>query len=115
MHGLRKTVKMLVFEKKEKADPNSMYDAFQLFEVSTLNELVKVEIRIGINWPVPVQDDKDKENTIKLEWYQGKILGIATRDPPTFLLVWDAIPDVDNFELEESLLLDPTKWRKKGK
>ena len=54
MHGLRKTVKMLAFEKKEKADPNSMYDAFQLFEVSTLNELVKVEIRIGINWPVPI-------------------------------------------------------------
>ena len=25
------------------------------------------------------------------------------------------MPDVDNFELEESLLLDPTKWRKKGK
>ena len=25
------------------------------------------------------------------------------------------MPDVDNFELEESLLLDPTRWRKKGK
>ena len=25
------------------------------------------------------------------------------------------MPDVDNFEREESLLLDPTKWRKKGK
>ena len=25
------------------------------------------------------------------------------------------MPDIDNFELEESLLLDPTKWKKKGK
>ena len=25
------------------------------------------------------------------------------------------MPDVDDFELKESLLLDPTKWRKKGK
>ena len=25
------------------------------------------------------------------------------------------MPDVDNFELEESLLLDPTKCRNKGK
>ena len=25
------------------------------------------------------------------------------------------MPDVENFELEESLLLDPTKWLKKGK
>ena len=29
-------------------------------------------------------------------------------------MVWDSTSDVDDFELEESFLLDPIKWRKKG-
>ena len=104
---------MLTFERKEVTDPNSMYDAFQPFEVPTLDELVEGEMRVDINWPI--EDDKDNKNKIKLECFQGKVTGMVTRDPPTGLVVWDAMPDVDNFELEESLLLDPTKWRKKGK
>ena len=55
MHGLRKAVKMVEFERKARADRNSMYDAFQPFEVPTLDELVEGEMRIDINWPV--EDD----------------------------------------------------------
>ena len=40
---------------------------------------------------------------------------MVTRDLPTVLVVWYAIPDVDNLEQEESLLLDPTKWQNNGK
>ena len=61
MHGLRKAVKILEFEKKARADPSSRYDASQPFKVPTLYELVKGETRIDINWPVPVEDDKDNE------------------------------------------------------
>ena len=32
---------MMAFERKARADPNSMYDAFQPFEVTTLDELVE--------------------------------------------------------------------------
>ena len=113
MHGLRKAVKMLEFKRKARADLNSMYDDFQPFEVPTLDELVEGEMRIDNSWPV--ENYKDNEKAIKLEWCQGKFIGIVTRDPPTVLVVWDAMPDVDDFELEESLLLDPTKWRKRGK
>ena len=49
-----------------------------------------------------------------MEWCQEKVTGIVTRDPPTVLVLWDAIPDVDNFDLEKSLLLDLTEWRNKG-
>ena len=66
MYGLRTSVKMLAFERKERADPNSMYNAFQPFQVPAVNELVKGEMRIDMNWPV--EDDKDSKNTIKLEW-----------------------------------------------
>ena len=79
----------------------------------TQDELVEGGIRIDINWPV--EDDEDNKNTINLEWCQGKVTLIVTRDPPTVLVVLDAMPDVDDFEPEESLLLDSTKWRNKGK
>ena len=49
IHGLRKAVKMLASERKSRADPNSMYDAFQPFEVTTLYELVEGEMKIDIN------------------------------------------------------------------
>ena len=112
MHGLRKSVKMLAFERKARADSNSTYDYFQPFEVPTLDELVEGEMRIDINWPV--ENEEDNEKTIKLEWFQGKVTGIVTRYPPKVLMAWDAMSDVDDFELEESLLIDPTKWRKRG-
>ena len=110
---IEKGSKMLGFERKARADPNSMYYSSQPFQVPTLDELVEGEMSIDINCPVEV--DKDNKKTIKLESCQAKVTGIVTRYPPTVLLVWDAITDVDDFELEESLLLDPTKWRKKGK
>ena len=78
MHGLRKAVKMLTFERKARADTNSMYDAFQPFEVPTLDELVEGEIIIDINWPV--EDNEDNKNNIKLEWCPWKVTGIVTRD-----------------------------------
>ena len=92
--------------------PCLLYDAFQPFEVPTLDELVEVETIIDINWPV--EDDGDNQKTIKLEWCQGEVTGTVTRDTPTVLVIWDAMPGVDDFELEEILLLNPTKWRKKG-
>ena len=46
---------------------------------------------------------------------RGGVTVIVTIYPPIALVLWDAIPDVDDFEIEESLLLDPTKWQKKGK
>ena len=49
INGLIKAVKILAFERKFIADPNSMYDAFQPFEVPTLDELVEGETRIDIN------------------------------------------------------------------
>ena len=113
MNGLRKAVKMLAFDRKARAYPNSMYDDFQPFEVPTLDELIKGEMINDINWPV--EYDKDNKNKIKLEWCQGGVTGIVTRDPPIFLVVRDTMPDVDHFELEESLLLDSTKLQKKGK
>ena len=88
---------MLTFERKSRADPNIMYDAFQPFEVPTLDELVEGEMRIDINWTL--EDDKYNEKTIKLEWCQGKVTGILTRDSHIVLVLWDAIPDVDDFEL----------------
>ena len=104
---------MLALERKARADPNNMYDVFKPFEVPTLDELVEGEMRIDNSWPV--ENYKDNEKAIKLEWCQGKFIGIVTRDLPTVLVVWDAMLDVDNFELEERFLLDPTKCRKKGK
>ena len=106
---------MMAFERKSRADPNSIYDVFQPFEVPTLDELVEGEMIIDFNWPVPVQNNEDNKKTIKLEWCQWKVTVIVTRGLPTVLVLWDAIPDVDYFELEKSLLLDPTKWRKRGK
>ena len=76
-----------------------MYGAFQPFEVPTLDELIEGEMIIDINWPV--EDDKDNEKTIKLEWCQGKVTVIVTRDTPTVLVVWDAMLDADDFELDE--------------
>ena len=107
MHGLIKAVKILAFERKARVDLNSMYDDFQPFEVPTLDELAEDEIIIDIHWPV--ENDKDNKKKRKLELFQGTFTRIVTRDPPTVLVLWDAMPDVDNFELEESLLLDPTK------
>ena len=56
---------MLALERKARADPNNMYDVFKPFEVPTLDELVEGEMRIDINWPVPVEDDEYNEKTIK--------------------------------------------------
>ena len=53
---MRKVVKIMAFERKARADMNSMYDAFQPFEVPTLDELVEGEMIIDINWHV--EDDK---------------------------------------------------------
>ena len=66
MNGLRKAVNMLEFEIKSRADTNSMYDDFQSFEDQKLDEWVEGEMRIDINWPVPVEDSEYNEKTIQL-------------------------------------------------
>ena len=73
MNGLRKAVKILAFERKSRADPNSMYDSFQPFEVPTLDELVEGEMRIYINWRVEDEEEKEKKRKENWNGARGKL------------------------------------------
>ena len=70
---MRKVVKIMAFERKARADMNSMYDAFQPFEVPTLDELVEGEMRIYINWRVEDEEEKEKKRKENWNGARGKL------------------------------------------
>lgn len=108
--ALRKVVKMMKRERVVRGDENSIYDAFQPFEVPELTQLVKK--RIDICWPLDtvVGDNKTTEKV----WCQGTVQNIVSLKPPIVNVLWDAMLDVKGFEnaTEGECELNPDKWRK---
>jgi len=112
VESLRKVVRMMKKERHERGDENSIYDAFQPFDMPILTSLVGE--RIDICWPLDKGEGADK--TTCNEWCQGEVIEIVKMKPPTVRVMWDAMLDVEGFEAcsEGECELDPRKWCKRS-
>ena len=112
VESLRKVVRMMEKERHERGDENSIYDAFQPFDMPILTSLVGE--RIDICWPLDKGEGADK--TTCNEWCQGEVIEIVKMKPPTVRVMWDAMLDVEGFEAcsEGECELDPEKWCKRS-
>ncbi|KAL7548427.1 hypothetical protein ACHAWF_011717 [Thalassiosira exigua] len=99
-------------ERKERGDKDSVYARNQQWAVPKTAELVGK--RIDIKWPMK----DDDRNQPKTEWCQGLVRSKVLGKKWAFMVLWDAMPDVEGYkeqkdeEEDEELDLDPEKWRK---
>lgn len=102
---LRLAAGRLHLERKERKRGDSLYALYQPYQMPSYRELEGK--RIDMLWKIDGQ----------LEWCQGKVernLKRKKNDPFRLEIIWDAMPDVDGYEVEQTdvVEMNEAKWRK---